>query len=118
MAGGAFCNLAERNYSPIEGEATAILKGLQDTKFYTLGCKSLHIATHFKLLVATLGKQSVPELPNKRLTRIKEKLMPCRFNMVYNPGKTQNTADAISRCKPLHMMYVSAGQHHHDVGHN
>ena len=31
LAGGAFCNAAEKNYSPIEGEATAIVKGLHDT---------------------------------------------------------------------------------------
>jgi hypothetical protein len=31
LAGGAFCIPAERNYSPIEGEASAIFKGLQDT---------------------------------------------------------------------------------------
>ena len=37
LAGGTFCNPAKRNYSPIEGEATAILKGLKDTKYYTLG---------------------------------------------------------------------------------
>ena len=48
-------------------------------------------------------------MPNKRLARIKEKLMPWRFNIVYNPGKTQNAADPISRCKPLHMMCVLAG---------
>jgi hypothetical protein len=45
-------------------------------------------------------------VPNKRLARIKEKLLCWRFNMIYNPGKTQNAADAISRCEPLHMMYV------------
>ena len=27
--------------------------------------------------------------------------------MLYNPGRTQNTADALSRMKPLHMLYVS-----------
>ena len=31
--------------------------------------------------------------------------------MIYNPGKMQNAADAISRCKPLHMMYISVSQH-------
>ena len=81
-----------------------------------LGCKSLHIATDHQPLVATLGKQWVADVPNKRSARIKEKLMPWRFNMVYNPGKTQNATDAISRCKTLHMMYVLAGQHHHDMG--
>jgi hypothetical protein len=40
LAGGAFCNPAEKNYSPIEGEGTTIFKGLQDTRYYTLGCKN------------------------------------------------------------------------------
>ena len=40
----------------------------------------------------------------------KEKIMCWKFNMIYNPGKMQNAADAISRCKPLHMMYISASQ--------
>ena len=35
LAGGHFCNKAEQNYSPVEGEATAVAKGLEDTKFYT-----------------------------------------------------------------------------------
>merc|ERR1719508_721702 len=45
LAGGHFCNKAEENYSPIEGEATAVAKGLQDTKYYTMGCKNLCLAT-------------------------------------------------------------------------
>jgi hypothetical protein len=30
--------------------------------------------------------------------------------MIYNPGKLQSAADAISRCKPLHMPYISVNQ--------
>ena len=71
LDGGAFSNPEERNYSPLEGEATSISKGLQDTKFYTLGCKSLQIATDHRPLVATPVMQSVAEVPNKRLARIK-----------------------------------------------
>ena len=107
MAGGAFCKPADRNYSLIEGEATAIFKGLQDTKYYTLGCKSLHVTTDHQPLVTTLDKQSVADVVNKRLARIKEKTMCGKFDMLYNPGKMQNAADAISRCKPLHMLYNS-----------
>ena len=36
LAGGHFCNKAKKNYSPIEGEATAVAKDLQDTKYYTM----------------------------------------------------------------------------------
>ena len=86
LAGVAFCKPVERNYSLKEGEATAIFKGLQDTKYYTLVCKKLHIATDHQPLVATLGTQSVADVPNKRLARIKEKTMCWRFKIVYNPG--------------------------------
>ena len=41
LAGVHFCNKAEENYSPIEGEATAVAKELQDTKYYTMGCIKL-----------------------------------------------------------------------------
>ena len=107
LAGGTFCNPAERNYSPIEGEATAILKGLKDTKYYTLGCKKLFIATDHQPLTTTLGPQALADVENKRLAKIKEKTMWWRFEMLYNPGRTQNAADALSRMKPLHMLYVS-----------
>ena len=50
------------------------------------------------------------DLPNKRLARIKEKTMCWKFNMLYNPEKMQNATNAISWCKPLHMLYISASQ--------
>ena len=62
LAGGTFCNPAERNYSLIEGEATAILKGLKDTKYYTLGCKKLFITTHHQFLTTTLGPQALADV--------------------------------------------------------
>ena len=83
---------------------------LQYTKYYTLGCKNLHIATDHQPLVATLGKQSVAVVPNRRLAKIKEKMMCRMFEMIYNPGKLQSAADALSRCRPLHMLYVSVDQ--------
>ena len=50
------------------------------------------------------------DVDNKRLARIKEKIMCWNFNVIYNPGKMQNAADVILRCKPLHMLYISASQ--------
>jgi hypothetical protein len=46
-------------------------------------------------------------IDNKRLARLKVKTNRWKFTTVYNPGKSQQVADAISRCKPLHNMYVS-----------
>jgi hypothetical protein len=107
LAGGAFCSKAEQNYSPIEGEATAIVKGLKDTKYYTLGCKELYVATDHKPLVGIFDNKNLADIDNKRLARLKEKTNRWKFTTVYNPGESQQAADAISRCKPLHNMYVS-----------
>ena len=62
LAGGVFCKAAEKNYSPIEGEATAIEKGLKDTKFYTLGCQKLLVATDHKPLVGILGDKNLVDI--------------------------------------------------------
>ena len=72
MAGGHFCNKAEQNYSPIEGEATAVARGLHDTKYYTMGCKHLYVATDHKSLVCVLSDQALADVENPRLARIKE----------------------------------------------
>ena len=68
LVGGAFCKPTERNYSPGEGDATAIFKGLQDG----IGCKKIKISTDHQPLVTTLRKQSVADMPKKRLAKIKE----------------------------------------------
>ena len=41
LAGGKFNSAAESRYSPTEGEAHAMVTGLEDSKYYTLGCPSL-----------------------------------------------------------------------------
>lgn len=101
LAGGSFCNKAEQNYSPVEGEATAVAKGLEDTKYYTLGCKDLWVATDHSSLVSIMGDQSLADIENPRLARIKERTLWWRFNVVHTPGKKQLAADAISHRKKL-----------------
>jgi hypothetical protein len=75
LEGGHFCNQVEQNYSPIEGKATAVARGLHDTKYYTMGCKQLYVATDHKSLVCVLGDQSLDDVENPRLARIKEKTL-------------------------------------------
>ena len=101
LAGGHFCNKAEANYSPIEGEATAVAKGLKDTKYYTMGCKKLYVATDHSALVAVLGDQSMADVENPRLARIKEKTLWWQFKILHTPGKKQLAADALSRRNKL-----------------
>ena len=88
LAGGAFCKPAERNYSPIEGEATALFKGLKDTKYYTLRCKRLHVATDHQPLVTTLSQDQGED-------------HVLEFQHDPQPREDADWADAILRCKPL-----------------
>ena len=67
LAGGHLCNKAEKNYSPIEGEANALARGLQDTKYYTMGCPNLYVATDHASLVTVLGDQSLADVENPTL---------------------------------------------------
>jgi len=45
---------------------------------------------------------------------MKEQTMWWKFTMVYNPGKTQNAADALSQSKPLHPLYVAMAEEDSD----
>ena len=93
----AICNKAEQNYSPVEGEATAVARGLEDTKFYTLGCKDLYVATDHSPLVKILGDKSLADEENPRLAKIKTRTLWWNFKIIHVPGKLQEASDAISR---------------------
>ena len=74
-------------------------RGLQDTKYYTMGCSNLYVATDHASLVNVLGDQSLADVENPRLARIKEKTLWWQFKILHTPGKLQLAADAISRRK-------------------
>ena len=57
LAGSRFLSSAEQNYAPIEGEALAIAWSLEQTKFFTMGCHQLVVATYHKPLTKLLDPQ-------------------------------------------------------------
>ena len=73
---------------------------MKDTKYYTLKCKHLYVATDHKPLLGIFGDKSLVDIDNKRLARWK-------FDKLYNPGKSQIAADTLSRNKPLYSLYIS-----------
>ena len=75
----------------------AVAKGLEDTRYYMLGCKDLYVATDHSSLVSILGNQSLADVQNPRLARIKERTLWWQFRIIHTPGKKQLAADAISR---------------------
>ena len=97
LAGSRFLKDAESRYAPVEGEMLAVAWSLEDSKYFTLGCKDLVIATDHKPLVKLLGDRELADISNPRLFRIKQRTMLWRYNVVHVPGVKNPAADATSR---------------------
>lgn len=109
LAGGRFTIPAESRYSPTEGEALGVAVGLEGSRFYTLGCPDLYIATDHQPLLGIMGDRALDTIKNPRLVKIKERTMWWNYQMVYVPGKKQAAADTLSRRKlpvALHTLAV------------
>ena len=65
LAGSRFLKGPEKRYAPIEGEALAISYALEDTKYFTLGCDNLIVATDHKPLVKVFGDRALDEITKK-----------------------------------------------------
>ena len=97
LAGSRFLKPAEEHYAPIEGEALAITWGLEQTKYFTMGCDKLTVATDHKPLVKIYGDRTLDEIQNTRLFRLKQRALPWYFGTIHVPGKTNLAPDATSR---------------------
>ena len=91
---GRFTIPAETRYSVTEGEALAVAVGLECSKYYTLGCKKLVVATDHKPLLSILNDRALDTVVNPRMLRIKERTLAWQFDMVYVPGGRQAAAYA------------------------
>jgi len=70
MVGSRFVAPAEQRYAPIEGEALAVVWGLEQTKFFTIGCENIRIFT--KPLVKIFGDRTLDEISNTRLFKMNQ----------------------------------------------
>ena len=80
--GSRFCNSAEANYSPTDGKFTGLVDALEKTAYFTLGCKSLIVATDHQPLIPIINGTDMEKVKTPRQIRVKEKLM--RWDL---PGK-------------------------------
>lgn len=101
LAGSRFLRTHEKRYAPIEGEALAIAWALEDTKFFTLGCDKLVVATDHKPLTRIFCDRSLEDITNDRIFRLKQRTLMWRFEIVHVPGKSIPASDATSR-NPAH----------------
>ena len=97
LVGSRFTSAAESRYSPIEGEALAVVDALKKSRHFVLGCNNLIIAVDHKPLLKVFGNRSIEDINNPRLLNLKEKTLQYRFQMIYVPGAKHVAADSISR---------------------
>ena len=97
LAGSRFLTSTEQRYAPVEGEALAVVWGLEQSRFFTQGCDDLFVATDHKPLIKIFGDRTLDEITNSRLFRLKQRTLPWRFKIMHLPGKTNHAADAASR---------------------
>ena len=100
FAGSRFTTDAEARYAPIEGEALALVYGLQQARMFVLGCPNLIVVVDHKPLVKLFSDQMLEKIRNPRLFSLKEKSLMFRFKIKYAPGKLNSGPDAASRYPP------------------
>ena len=64
--GSRFCTKAESNYSPTEGEFTALVEGLEKTAYFTLGCASVSVGTDHKPLIPMINGTDLSSVKTPR----------------------------------------------------
>jgi hypothetical protein len=87
LAGSRFLSSAEQRYAPIEGEALAVIWGLEQAKYFTQGCDDLLVVTDHKPLVKILGDRTLNEIVNPRLFRLKQCVLPFFFKLHTVPAR-------------------------------
>jgi len=96
LAGSRFLTSTEQRYAPIRGEALAVTWGLEQTKFFTVGCNHLLVATDHKPLAKIFGNRTLDKISNTHLFRL-QRTLPWAFDIVHLPGRSNHAADATSR---------------------
>ena len=88
---------AEKNYSVIELEMSALAFGILRCKFFLQAHPPFFQAfTDHRSLVGIM-KKNLADIDNPRLQRLREKLLPYSFCLQYLKGSANTIADALSR---------------------
>ena len=100
------CSLsnAEKNYSTLELELTAIVWAVQKCSFFLKGINHFEVLTDHGPLMGIFAK-NMPQIENARIARLREKVLHQSFEVKWMAGKENIIADALSRPqdRPLQM---------------
>ena len=98
QCGSRFVTDTESRYSATEIELCAVQWAMKKCRLQLLGSpKPFKLVVDHQALVTILDKQTLDEVENPRLQRMKERLMRFNFTTVWNKGKTHAIPDALSR---------------------
>ena len=89
---------AEKNYSTLELELTAIVWAVQKCNFFLKGIERFEVVTDHRPLVGIFAK-NLNQIDNKRIVRLREKIIDQPFEVKWMAGKETVIADALS-CAP------------------
>ena len=97
LVGSRFLRDAEKRYAAIEGECLAVAWALEDTRWFTLGCSSLVVATDHKPLIRILSDKALENIHNPRIFRLKQRTLMWNFTITHIAGRSNSAADSASR---------------------
>jgi hypothetical protein len=109
QSGSRFTMSSESRYSPPEGEALAVVYGLQQCRNFIMGSPNLLIAVDHKPLTRIFNHRALETIENPWLLRMKEKTMMYDFEIIHVPGRSNAAADAASRY-PSKISYTSTSR--------
>ena len=95
--GSRFLKDAETRYKPIEGEALAIVYGLESNRMYCLGNEKLLVYTDHKPLVPIMNDRKLELIKNPRVRSLKDKTLMYSFETKHIAGKEHVGPDVASR---------------------
>ena len=87
---------AEKNYSTLALELAAIVWAIQKCNFFLKGIEKFEVVTDHRPLIGIFTKP-MPQIDNKRITRLCEKILDRPFQVKWMAGKENVIADALSR---------------------
>ena len=74
-AGSRFLMGSEERYGSIKGEALGLAWALEQTKYFSLGCENLTVATDHKPLVGIFNDKELRNISNSRNFRLKQRTL-------------------------------------------
>ena len=97
QCGSRFISKCESNYSTGEQEMLAGVWAVRKCRNYLLGLPHFELVMDHKPLIPILNVQTLDQVDNPRLQRLKEKLAGYNFTAVWRKGANHNIPDALSR---------------------